>query len=105
MEKSAGRGDGVVWVYAILLVLSPALLYVVVGLLLSIYRERCPECGQRGLTCVNVIKATVAIDGMRAPDSWGYYSCEKCGASLKHHRGVWGPIPDDELHWCEEPRT
>jgi hypothetical protein len=105
MERSADRGDAVVWVCVVLLVLSPALLYGLALIAVAICRERCPECGHRGMMCLNFIRATVVIDGRRAPDSWAYYACEMCGARMKLHRGVWGPIPDDELHWCEEPRT
>jgi len=99
-EVAAG-GNTVVWVYVILL-LSPAILYGLALIVVAIYGERCPKCGQRGLTCVGFMKATVVIDGRRCPDSWGYYACEKCGAKLKHHRGEWGEVPDHERRWFEE---
>ena len=63
-------GSGVFWVYAILLVLSPAILYGLALVAVSIYRGRCPACGRRGMKCVNFIRATVVIDGRRAPDYW-----------------------------------
>ena len=45
----------------------------------------CPACGTRGLKCVNFIMATVLVDGKRAPDSWSYYRCDKCGKPFKLH--------------------
>lgn len=81
------------WVYAILFVLSPAILYgiglLVAAIMLAYYRRPCPACGRRGLKCVNFVMATVLINGRRAPDSWAYYDCERCGARLKLHHHEW----------------
>jgi hypothetical protein len=89
------------WFYATLLVLSPAILYgvalVVAALVSAYYRRRCPACGERGLKCVNFIRATVVIDGRRAPDSWSYYVCELCGAGFKLHRGELSSVTADEI--------
>ena len=90
------------WPSAILLILSPAILY---GLLLvataisrKYYRRRCPKCSMRGLKSVNFIRATIVINGKRAPDSWSYYVCERCGAAFKLHHGRWLDVPEDEKH-------
>jgi hypothetical protein len=67
--------------------------------------RRCPRCGRRGgMTLVNFIRATVVIDGRRAPDHWSYYRCRRCGARLKHHHDQWGDVPDAELHYFGESR-
>lgn len=80
------------WVYAVLLVLSPAILYgiglLVAAMMLAYYRRPCPACGKRGLKCVNFLRATVLINGQRAPDSCAYYDCERCGARFKLHHGA-----------------
>lgn len=89
--------------YAILLVLSAALLYGTALLVTAIagkwYRRVCPACGLRGLKCVNFIRATVLVEGKRAPDHWAYYVCEKCGAAFKLHHGAWGPVPEEERQY------
>jgi hypothetical protein len=93
------------WVLAILLVLSPAILY---GLLLSfiaIYREKCPACEKWGLKCVTFIVATILVDGKRAPDSWGYYDCPNCGGKFKWHRGEWTHVSDKEIQTYESNQT
>jgi hypothetical protein len=94
-----------VWFYAGLVLVSPAILYGValtVSALVSAYhRRRCPACGQRALKCVNWIRATVRVDGRRAPDTWSYYICQRCGAAHKLHRGKWEGVPQGERHHLE----
>jgi hypothetical protein len=89
------------WLYAILWALSPAILYgialVVTAIVMRYYRRPCPACGQRGLKFVEQCLATVMVNGQRAPDSWSYYICEKCDAVFKLHRGVWSPVPEEEV--------
>jgi hypothetical protein len=93
------------WVFAALLVLSPAILYglalVAAALVSAYYRRPCPACGQRGLKCVNWIRATVLVNGRRAPDSESYYVCEQCGAAHKLHRGKWEGVSEGERHHLE----
>ena len=92
------------WVYGLLLILSPAILYglalISTALTGKFHRRTCPTCHQRGMVSVNHVMATVVIDGRRAPDQWSYYRCEKCGVVLKLHRGEWKPVPDDERHFA-----
>src|SRR5687767_8956172 len=84
----------------ILLVLSPGILYVfalvVVGVKMKYFKGRCPQCQERGLISVNWIRATILVDGQRAPNSWSYYLCEKCNAHLKLHRGIWREVNNEE---------
>jgi len=84
-------------VLAILLVLSPAILYKLFGFLITAWRSQWLACGMRGLKCVNFIRATIEVDGKRTPDSWSYYVCEKCGAGFKWHRGLWSNISEQEI--------
>ena len=89
------------YVWAILLVLSPAILYgialIATGLSMRFYRSRCPKCRQRGLKLINFVKATVLINGQRAPDHWADYECEKCGAVVRWHHGKWEPVASPVL--------
>jgi hypothetical protein len=43
---------------------------------------------------IDFFKATVLIDGRRAPDHWADYKCEKCGTLLRWHRNQWESVPD-----------
>jgi hypothetical protein len=85
------------YLWMTLLVLSPAILYgialIAVGLASRFYRSRCPECRQRGLKMIDFIKATVLINGRRAPDHWADYKCEKCGVVLRWHHKQWERPP------------
>ena len=87
-----------IWLKAILFVLSPGILYALALLAVVItmryYRRRCPSCGQRGLKFTGFVKATARIEGRRAPDSWSYYVCERCGARYKLHHGEWKRMAD-----------
>jgi hypothetical protein len=89
------------WLAAVLLVLSPAILYgvalTVAALVTALYRPLCPACGRRGLVCVNRTLATVVVNGRRAPDSWTFYACEHCGAGFKYHRGAMSSVSADEI--------
>lgn len=79
-----------------LLVLLPAILYgialIAVGLTARFYRSRCPECQQRGLKMIGFIRATVLINGQRAPDHWTDYRCLKCGVVRRWHRKQWESV-------------
>lgn len=81
------------WVFAVLLVLSPAILYgiglLITAIMSAYYRRPCPACGERGLKWVNGLRATILINGQRAPDYWAYYDCERCGVHFKVHHGEW----------------
>ena len=86
-----------IWVgLAILLILSPAILYVLLGLLVTVRRSPCSACGKRDLKCVNFIRATIEVDGKRMPDSCSYYVCDKCGAAFKWHRRAWSNMSEQE---------
>jgi transposase-like protein len=84
------------------------LVSIVLGAVVQTYQWltlRCPRCGRtRGMKVVNFIRATVMIDGRRAPDFWSYYACRKCGSQLKLHHGQWGDVPEAEKHYFA-PRT
>jgi hypothetical protein len=93
----------VAWVYIALLVLSPAILYGLLLVWVACYRRLCPACGHRSLNSVNFIKATVVVNGQRAPDSWSYYLCGHCAAEYKLHHGVWSGVPESERHYLARP--
>jgi DNA-directed RNA polymerase subunit RPC12/RpoP len=82
---------------AILLVLSPGIMYAVALLVTALasryYRARCPRCGGRGLRSLGLTMATVFFNGRRAPDYWIDYTCELCGAEVRKHRGAWEDRP------------
>lgn len=84
----------------ILLVLSPVIIYafalVALGIKTKYFKDKCPQCQERGLIRVFWVKAAVLVNGRRAPDSWSYYLCEKCGSRLKSHRGTWSEVGDKE---------
>lgn len=84
----------------ILLVLSPGILYafalVAMRFRMTYFMDRCPQCQEHGLVSINWIRATILVDGQRAPDSWSYYSCERCNAHLKLHRGAWSEVNNEE---------
>ena len=82
---------------AILLALSPAILYGLMLVFMRVYRRRCPTCGKRALTLVNFFRATIAINGKRAPDFWSYFECDNCGAAFKLHRDAWTHVSKDEI--------
>ena len=90
------------WILITLVVLSPAILYVLALILLALKEKylprRCPTCERRGLHCVNLIKATILIDGQRAPDHWSYWICDRCNDELKLHQNKWLPVPENERH-------
>ena len=76
------------------------IIYFFAGWLLSGRRRVCPSCGRRSLRCVQWIRATVLIDGRRAPDSWIYFLCESCGARLKRHLDRDFEVPS-EAEWAQ----
>ena len=84
------------WPGAILLILSPAILYACLLAFVAIYRGRCMACGTRGLKWVNGVLATIVVQGRRVPDSWCYYRCDRCGVAFKLHRGAWTRVSDQE---------
>jgi hypothetical protein len=83
-------------------VLGAFLLYLLVVRLLVRQREVCPSCGEQTLRLVQFIRATVIIDGRRAPDAWRYLLCESCGSRYKQHIGREMEVPFDEEweHYC-----
>jgi hypothetical protein len=86
------------WVLVALAVLSPAILYGLLLVFVAVFRGRCAACGRRSLKLTNGYRATILVDGRRAPDFWSYYCCEKCGAAFKRHRSEWSRIPPEEAH-------
>ncbi len=86
------------YLWMTLLVLSPAILYGIAlfaaALSTRFYRSRCPRCRERGLRQVNFIRATVLINGQRAPDHWADYECGKCGALLRWHHDQWEAVSE-----------
>lgn len=61
-----------------------------------LFSQKCPRCGERQLRMVNFIRATVMVNGHRAPDSWSFYNCEACSARLKLHSGQWSDASEAE---------
>ena len=85
------------WVFVVLIISLPFIIYGVIAVFVYFYRDKCPDCGKRTLKTVEFIKATVITDGERAPDSWAYYLCKNCGARYKkHHRGIWEDVTQSE---------
>ena len=90
-----------IWVWAIFLVLSPAILYVLLGVAVSLkdkyFPRRCPTCNIRALHSVNFIKATILVNGRRAPDCWEYLLCTSCRKPFKLHHGKWEDVSAEEF--------
>ena len=70
---------------------------------MGLFGPRCPDCNTKTLVSRNWIRATVVINGQRAPDSWTYYECEGCGARWKkfisntgYDRPEWQKPSDEE---------
>jgi hypothetical protein len=61
--------------------------FVVAAAYLSQRNAVCPSCSNRALRRVQFIRATVMVNGKRAPDSWSFFACDSCGARLKQHTG------------------
>lgn len=81
---------------ALLVVALPALLVLAV---MAVRRpRRCPKCGRRALWCVNFIRATILVDGRRAPASWSYHLCRACGVALKLQGEHQSAVEDQEKH-------
>jgi C4-type Zn-finger protein len=49
--------------------------------------EDCPNCGKGTLQIVNFFKATVLINGRRAPDSYMILECSHCGYRYHKSKG------------------
>ena len=75
-------------------------LCILVGWLLGQKQSICPNCNCQSLRCVQWIRATVMIDGQRAPASWCYFLCESCGARYKQHLKGDFEIPS-EAEWTQ----
>jgi hypothetical protein len=50
-------------------------------------RKRCPQCERRGLRMVQAYRATVVVDGKRAPAAWFFYRCPRCTARFREDLG------------------
>jgi hypothetical protein len=70
-------------------------LYALLGWLVMLRRKPCPYCGVKAVQVVSFVRATVLVDGKRAPDSWSYCECDICHARFKDHCGAI-TIPSDE---------
>ena len=46
-------------------------------------KRKCPGCGEPTLETFNFIKATIVVDGQRAPDSYKLVRCQNCSAEWK----------------------
>lgn len=81
-------------------------LYFLAGWLLAKHRGICPSCHRRALRCVQWIRATIVVNGQRAPDSWSFFLCESCGARWKRHlgRGLESPSEDEWVQYCLEEK-
>lgn len=70
---------------------------------MGLFSHRCPKCQEKKLESRGAIRATVLINGKRAPDSWTYYECTACAARWKKYisgtsydRPEWQTPSDDE---------
>ena len=73
------------WLLIILVIISPAILYVFALLAVAVgrkfYRRPCPACQQRGLQCVAWDRVLIDDgDGKHHCESWSYYQCDHCNA-------------------------
>lgn len=78
-------------------------LYLVLGWIAT-QPSLCPHCGRRGLRMKNHIRASIEINGQRAPDSWAYFQCEFCYVRLKQHLGKPYETPT-ESEWDQHCRS
>jgi C4-type Zn-finger protein len=54
------------------------------------HREDCPNCSKDTLQIVNFLKATILINGRRAPDSYMILECSHCGYRYRKSKGQQG---------------
>jgi hypothetical protein len=64
------------WPCGIAYFFSPAIAYVLFGLLIAVWRSLCPVCGKRALKMEGLVRAAILLNGKRAPDHWSYYVCQ-----------------------------
>jgi hypothetical protein len=104
VDLTAAQLATLVAIVAGVLIGIPALYLLIACLHFRYYRARCPACGHRGLKCVQWIRATIEVDGKRAPASWTYFRCESCGAKYKQHIGRELEIASEEewARFCEK---
>jgi hypothetical protein len=82
------------WIYAVLA--------LVVGTVITfIARDRgkpllCPACSTASLRLMEFIRATIVVDGRRAPEAWAYFQCDECSARFKQYLGGELTTPSDE---------
>lgn len=91
---------------ALAVVATAALAYLAALFAVSRHRKRCPACGLKTLRYVQCTRATVLIEGRRAPDSWTYFECETCCSHQKQHRGIFSVVADDEWQrYCQRRKA
>lgn len=91
---------------ALAVVATATLAYLAALFAVSRHRKRCPACGSKTLRYVQYIRATVLIDGGRAPDSWTYFECETCRSRQKQHRGTFSVVDDEEWQrYCQRRKA
>ena len=75
------------------------------GALIKFMKEPaiCPRCGSRSLLQVNFIRATILVNGRRAPDSWSLHNCRQCNARLRLHRNQWFDAEAGDLRYFDPP--
>jgi predicted RNA-binding Zn-ribbon protein involved in translation (DUF1610 family) len=62
-----------------------------------LFWPRCPGCGARRLERLNWLRATILVEGLRAPGSWTYYRCRNCRSHFKKAlNGAWETPTDSE---------
>ena len=85
--------------WAIILVLSPAILYGVALVFVGFYRGRCRRCHRHGLKTVG----GYLWDGKHGGGAVTFYLCEKCGAHFKRSLSDWSEPTEDE--WKTHAKT
>lgn len=91
------------WMDIVLLIASPAVFWgvalVITAIFSKFYRRRCPDCGARGVKCVDfIITEPASVGGKRSPNCLSYYRCDICGQSFKLHDKRLEPVPSEEQH-------
>lgn len=67
--------------------------------------EPCPSCGQQTLRCVQWLRATIVVDGQRAPASWCYFVCDSCAGRYRRDIRGGGFTAPSEEEWRLHCRT
>jgi YHS domain-containing protein len=81
-----------IYLWIVLVVLSPAILYAIALLHTALYRGLCSHCHQRGLKMAGAYK----WDGKKSGGGTSFYFCEKCHCRFKKNSNEWTEPTDSE---------